>query len=449
MARNLSSQNNYEQFDSDVDRIYRSVAPSVESTNIFNHQIIQGKGSDFMKANELELLSPREINEQLYPVEPKLKHRTKKKNVSTPSFAPLLYGQMKIKNLTQPHNRANSIVFRIPDDVTDSHRYISETVGILYAKMVSMSPHLTFIRNKKYLKFKGSFSFDYEVCFFDAQVFRLDPTIAKSDTPENVYIIEFRRRSLTGRGAFHELFRRIAGWLLNEGRAKKYANGFHIYPFEEPSSNLVDVSRIDGVFESPIPNTVETQSEIDSCQIRLESDMISSWAKKISERSVYSEENIRILAICSTNTESLELMAHEPKLLVALCEELSSGKNPSSSANALVNVKAILKFHAHITADSFTRSGMLLAITECLVLYSGRSVAIERAALTTLEMLSENQKISIRQTELVEVLKRLEIGLKGGLSDEKNNRCLKNVIKRMKMKTQVTKILVLSVAPQI
>merc|ERR550534_1117811 len=78
MARNLSSQNNYEQFDSDVDRIYRSVAPSVESTNIFNHQIIQGKGSDFMKANELELLSPREINEQLYPVEPKLKHRTKK-----------------------------------------------------------------------------------------------------------------------------------------------------------------------------------------------------------------------------------------------------------------------------------------------------------------------------------------------------------------------------------
>merc|ERR550534_1420465 len=79
MARNLSSQNNYEQFDSDVDRIYRSVAPSVESTNIFNHQINQGKGSDFMKANELELLSPREINEQLYPVEPKLSIEQKRK----------------------------------------------------------------------------------------------------------------------------------------------------------------------------------------------------------------------------------------------------------------------------------------------------------------------------------------------------------------------------------
>merc|ERR1719285_530191 len=448
MTRNLSSQPNYEEFDSDVDRIYRSVAPSVEPPSIFNHQIIQAKGSNFMKANELKLLSSPEISEQI-SVEPKLKNRTKTKNVTTPSLAPLLHGQMKIKNLTQLHNRANSIVFHIPDDVTDCRRYIRETVSILYSKMGSMSPHLTFIRNKKYLKFKGSFSFDYEVCFFDAQVFRLDPTVAKSDTPENEWIIEFRRRSLTGRGAFDQLFLRIAGWLLDEGRAKKYANGFRIFPFEEPSSNLVDVSRNDDVFESPIPSAGETPSEMDSCQIRLESDMISSWAKNISERSVYSEENIRILAKCSTDTESLELMAHEPKLLAALREELSSGKNPSSSANALVIVKAILKFHAHITADSFTRSGMLLAITECLVLYSGRSVAIERAALTLLEMLSENENLSFRQTELVEVLKRLEKGLKGGRSDENNIRCLNNVIKRLKMKTQVTKIIVLSVAHQI
>jgi len=301
---------------------------------------------------------------------------------------------------------------------------------------------LTFMHHLKWLKFKGSYSYEYAVCYFDAQVWKVDPRIAGSDKPDEVYILEFRRKSLTGVSAFEQLIRQFAGWLLEYGRAKKYGNGFSIYPFEESNFDLSDDGSCnDPAFGSQAPSSVEdTTSDSDSiCQITLEYDLIRSWAEKIYERSSYSEENIRILAICSKDSDNRELMAGSRKLHNALCEELSNGTNPSSAANTLVIVKAIVKFHPDLAADSFVKCRMLLAITSCLYLHSGnrrKSIAIERAALELLEMLIANETLRFTLMEIEKVLMILVKNLEGKLEDKKNNKCLNNVIRGLNKKKE-------------
>eukprot|EP00495_Collosphaeridae_sp_1-RS-2012_P008013 TRINITY_DN7856_c0_g2_i1.p1 TRINITY_DN7856_c0_g2~~TRINITY_DN7856_c0_g2_i1.p1 ORF type:complete len:257 (-),score=36.52 TRINITY_DN7856_c0_g2_i1:27-797(-) len=244
--------------------------------------------------------------------------------------------------------------------------------------------------------------------------------------------------------AFEQLIRQFAGWLLESGRAKKYGNGFSIYPFEETHLDLSDEGSCnDTAFGSQVPSSVEdTTSDSDSsCQIALGYDLIRSWAEEIYERSCHSEENIRILAICCKDSDNRELIAGARKLHNALCEELSNGANPSSAANTLVIVKAIVKSHPDVAADSFVKCRMLLAITSCLYLHSGlrrkvclRSIAIERAALELLEMLIKNQKIRFTLMEIEKVLMVLVKNLEGKLEDEKNNKCLNNVIRGLNKK---------------
>jgi len=418
---------------------FSEIEPSVE-----DYKLDSVKNNKISVAMSLPTgLSPQNRNIDQLPVSSRLKPKTKKK---------ASVEKMEIKTLTNFYTKCNSIVLLIPFDISDTVKcmnYLRDTVAIIYKNMETLAPYLTFMRNSKWLKFKGSYYYDYGVCNFDAQVWKLDEKIAKSDHQEKEYIIEFRRRSLTGHSAFEQLLRRVASWLLESRRAAKYANGFNIYPYEEPSSNLGD-GRDDAVFDSPVPSSVEDMSGSDSsCQISLDNDLICRWAKKISERSTYGEENIRILAMCSKDRENRELMASEPKLHEALCEELNNGRNPSSCANALVIVKAIFKFHANIAAESFINCGILLSVTRCLLLHSSykpnvslRSVAIERLALTLLEMLIENQELRFAQTQVERVWKELEKYLEGRLkdekNDEKNNRCVNNVMSGLRKKIQVS-----------
>jgi len=417
---------------------------------------IINKSSTFMRGNEsnpenfLIGLSPQKKNNEQLPVSTRLKSRSKKKKLPVPLLAPAVLEKMKIKILDKFFSKSNTIVFHIPKQLTGKvnacKKWLRETVSIMYTWMESLAPMLTFMHHLKWLKFKGSYSYDYSVCYFDAQVWKVDPRIASSDNPDEVYILEFRRKSLTGVSAFEQLIRQFAGWLLENGRAKKYGNGFSIYPFDETLLDLSDEGSChDAAFGSQLPSSVEdTTSDSDSsCQITLEYDLIRSWAEKIYERSSYSEENIRILAICSKDSDNRELMAGSRKLHNALCEELSNGTNPSSAANTLVIVKAIVKFHPDLAAGSFVKCRMLLAITSCLYLHSGirrkvclRSIAIERAALELLEMLIENQKLRFTLMEIEKVLMILVKNLEGKLEDQKNNKCLNNVIRGLNKKKE-------------
>merc|ERR1719193_2703060 len=268
----------------------------------------------------------------------------------------------------------------------------------------------------------------------------------KNGMPDKEYIIEFRRRSLTGHGAFEQILRRVAGWLFEGNRAEKYGNGFEIYAYEEPSLESGDGVN-DEIFDSPLPSSVEEATDSDSsCQIRLESELICSWAKIIHERSTYSEENIRILAICSRERENRELMASEPKLHEAICQELNDGRNASSCANALIIVKAIFEFDPKTVANSFMKCGMLLSVTRCLVKPSNykpsgtlRSVAIERAALKILKMLTEYQELWFAQKEVLKVLKKLE-KYQGYCTDGLEKAYLTDVIKELKKRYPNNKI---------
>jgi len=372
------------------------------------------------------------------------KKTKKKEKIAHVVVDPALLKKMKIKNLSTVYNRCNSIVL-LTEIGRGSEEYVRETVAFIYTKMKTL-PHLTFMQNQKELKFKGSYYYSYEVCYFDATVWKVDKKKTKNGMPDKEYIIEFRRRSLTGHGAFEQILRRVAGWLFEGKRAEKYGNGFEIYPYEEPSLDIGDGVN-DEIFDSPLPSSVEEATDSDSsCQIRLESELICSWAKIIHERSTYSEENIRILAICSKERENRELMASESKLHEALCQELNDGRNPSSCANALIIVNAIFKFDAETVADSFIKCGMLLSVTRCLVQYSNfkpsgslRSVAIERAALRILKMLTEYQELWFEKKEVFKVLKKLE-KYQGYCTDGLEKGYLTDVIKGLKKRYPNNKI---------
>jgi len=388
------------------------------------------KTSDFMRTSQPNLMS---LSVASRPMQ-----KTKKKDkVAHVVVEPALLKNMQIKKMSTVYNRCNSIVLLIAAG-RKSEEYVRETVAFIYTKMNKL-PHLTFKQNKKELKFKGSYYYAYEVCYFDATVWKVEQKKwAKSGMAE--YIIEFRRRSLTGHGAFEQIFRRVAGWLFEGKRAKKYGNGFEIYPYEEPSLDIGDGVN-DEIFDSPLPSSVEEATESDSsCQIRLENGLICSWAKIIHERSTYSEENIRILAICTKDRDNRVLMAEESKLHEALCEELNDSRNPSSCANALIIIKAIFEYDAETVADSFVKCGMLLSVTRCLLQHSNyksrgslRSVAIERVSLKILKKLTECQELLFAQQELAKVLKKL-VKYQGHCTDGLEKGDLTDIIKRLKEK---------------
>jgi len=468
-ASNLNPMRFSTSFDDDRSDVYRAVVSSYNSMDnpVIGKRDVKGHPSRFKSFKDLKLdpvgikktsnfvrashpnpmslsiaSSPQTMNIEPFAVSEKpMKKQKKKAEVAHAVVGRALPENIKIKNLPTFYNRCNSIVLLL-EKGRRSEEYIRETVAILYTKMKTL-PNLTFMQNKKELKFKGSYYHSYEVCYFDATVWRVDEKNAKSGMPGKEYIIEFRRRSLTGHGAFEQLLRCFAGWLYEEKRAEKYGNGFKIYPYEKLA---VDIDGLvnDEIFDSPPPSSFEEMSDSESsCEIRLESELICSWAKMIHERSTYTEENIRILAICTKNRENLRLMASEPKLHEALCQEFNEGRNASSCANALLIVKAIFEFYAKTVADSFIDCGMLLSVTRCLLQHSNyksrgnlRSVAIERAALMILKMLIEYEELwFVRQDwQVVKVLKKLE-KYQGRCTDGLEKRYLTDVIKGLKKKT--------------
>ena len=56
----------------------------------------------------------------------------------------------------------------------------------------------------------NSFNLGYTVCYFTAQVWKVDPQISKSPNPNADFIWEFKRESLDGRSAFEKLLSGVA-----------------------------------------------------------------------------------------------------------------------------------------------------------------------------------------------------------------------------------------------
>jgi len=443
------------------DRVYKnsksSAAFSLPNSNFSHSDAIVSIGNflqyDTVKNNveDIHLDSARKYSGPI-AVSSDPKHLPMKTKPLIPSVDPEFRQKMEsleIQVLSIIENAPNSIVITIPPKIVDKEKdcmkYVRETLGMLYTEMKKV-PNLTFVENSKELKFWGSYCWDYGVCSFDAQMWKIDPSMAKGNLDRMDYIIHFSRKSLHGRDAFEQIVQQIAAFLLEWGRAKKYANGFNIYPWWNASMDLEEDIYDDILFDKVTQSPSEMSSESgNDCQIILDSDLKSDLicflAKPISEMFAYGEENIRLLAMSSKNIDNCELMAEEPKLHEALCSELKNGRNPSSCANTLVILKAILKYHPAIAGDSLREYGILDAVTRSLLSYntfepklSLGSVFIERAALTLLEMLIGNQKIRFSLFEMEKVLTKLEKHLGGKLKDQ-SGKILSNLITALKKRT--------------
>jgi len=446
-----------EEHDIQIDRVYRNATSaefSLPVTNSANWDVCLSTDDrpsyDTVKLNveDMQLDFERKYSKVPLSVSSNPKPKTMKKEALLPSVAPEFREKMQfleIRVITIFHNKSNSIGMFIPPEIGDKEKdcihYLRETVGMLNTEMEKL-PNLTFLDNSKELKIMGSYCYNYGVCSFDAQMWKIDPSIAEGNNKNREYIFQFRRTSLHGRDAFEDLVRRIASLLLEWGRAKTYANGFNIYPYKTVSMELDGDSCDDILFDSPTETPIEISSESDT-GITLDNDLICSWAKPISELLAYGEENIRILAMCAKNIDNCELMAEEPKLHEALCVELKHGKSPSSCANTLLILEAILKDHSLIAMDSFRKCGILDAVTRSLLSFNSyepkldlHSVAIERNALNILEMLIGNQEIRFTQTEMEMVLKKLEI--LGGKLKGQSRKCLNSVITQLKKRTKLS-----------
>lgn len=417
----------------------RSLQTSVQPSYKIHPNVQPSKGSETLSRPEISV-PPEEK-----PIE--VKERPKEL-IST---APISINKdVTIRKIDKFVSGPNSIVLTIPKEhikgkTETCEEYIRKTVEDIYRSFQKLAPFLTFQPNTRHLECNGSYSYGYTVCYFDAQVWKVDPQISKSPTPDRHYIYEFRRKSLDGRNAFEKLLSGVASWLLADGKAKMYCSGLNIYPQVDPLQMLENQP----FFNFPKPT--HARQELDDLRlVTLDEDVVSNWADKIAQRSYPScEELLRILAQCSKDMTNLQIMADEEKLLKVLCRELRIGASPSICNNCLIIVKSILQLKDVDSTQCLIKYGLLEATTKSLLTQSGcvpntanknlrhslimkpvRSAAIGRATLEVLKTLLQNSKIELPEGEVV--LQMLEQNLDGKLKDTENSRLLREVTKKLK-----------------
>merc|ERR1719357_563321 len=131
------------------------------------------------------------------------------------------------------------------------------------------------------------------------------------------------------------------------------------------------------------------------------------------------EETVRLLARCCCDSENTRIMAEHSDLQKVLIKELQLGSDSTNTHNVLTILFAILESASSEQSIVDVEDGILLAVTEVLMTFSGmkqkkkgtskpiRSVALERAALKILMLLSEKPN-HYDQKQVREVLQMLE-----------------------------------------
>jgi len=392
----------------------------------------QGLGMpSFGKVNPAEKMQSRYNIENFYDAR------------STPVPLPPHLKEMAIRELKSPFVKSQVIILDIPADLTEEEckNYVRDTFEISYRIMQDMAPDVTFQPNTKDLKCKGSFTQDFCTVHFEAAVWRVNES---QDGEKNVYIYEFRRKSISGRDAFEYLIRKMGAALKDEGRATIYGNGVEIFPpmeIEIPD-DLGDLSMPSfggmGSFTS-----IPKETNDDNFPISLDNDeQMDRMCKTIEDRQwpIY-EETVRLFARCCCNSENTRIMAEHPTLQKVLIKELQLGSDSTNTHNVLTILYAILESASSEQSIADVEDGIMLAVTDALMTCSGlkqkkgaskvvRSVKLERAALKVLMLLSEKPK-HYNQKQVCEVLQMLEEAPKK-LRDELNQKHLGYVIENLK-----------------
>jgi len=364
-------------------------------------------------------------------VDSNLKKMLDMQNVkSEPIVIPHLQ-EMAIKDRVNPYNKSQVIILTKPADgtVAEQEKHIRESFLVAYDVLQAMSPALTFQPNSRDLKCKGSFTHDFCTCRFEMQVWQAE---AKE------HILEFRRKSLSGRDAYEYLIRYMGAELKEAGRATKYGNNIEIYPIPEVPEDLGDLA---------MPSFGGVGSHTGMIQvddgrgfpITLDSeDQIQNWSNTIMKGNwPSSEETLRLCARSCLYPDNRKMLAEQSDFQEAVIKELHHNSDATSCHNALTIILGLLGE----SAENFVADELLSAVARCLLTHSGmkqpskrkttRSVALQRAALKVLLLLSENAEKYDRKYVNV-TLDVLEGELGGKLKDEVSQVQLDYVIGNLK-----------------
>jgi len=340
--------------------------------------------------------------------------------------------EMEIKDRRNPYSKSQVIILTKPANgtVAEQEKHIRESFLFAYDVLQAMSPALTFQPNSRDLKCKGSFTHDFCTCQFEMQVWQAEV---------NEHILEFRRKSLSGRDAYEYLIRHMGAELKDKGRAEKYGNGIEIYPIPKIPDDLGDLAMpsFGGVGSHMGMVRVDDRRGF---PINLDSeDQIQNWSKTIMKRNwPSSEETLRLCALSCLHPDNRKMLAEQSDFQEAVIKELHQNPDATSCHNALTIILGLLE---ETGAEHFVAEELLSAVARCLLTHSGikqqgkrkttRSVALQRAALKVLLLLSKNvAKYDPKQVNVV--LDVLEGELGGKLKDEVNQVQLDYVIGNLK-----------------
>jgi len=325
---------------------------------------------------------------------------------------------MPIRVLSTPFNQSNAILLTI-SSLAAAAANVREAFSVVYTLFQSMAPDLTFQPNNKDLRCRGYYTRDFDTCVFEAQIWRLHPSVAAGDQPDGQYICELCRKTHGGRDPFEDLFRAVAVELQRAGYAKSYANGHEIYP---DISNLSDIDSYSMLSNDP-------GSSVYTYAITLDPDSVERLTSLVVQR-IYPHyhETLRLLAKCSAGSvENRDLLVHNLKLGEAILWELKNGTQASTCYNAL----KLIELAAVIPKGAFP------AVARMLLVFSGlepsgykhmRSQAIENTALGAMKMLTR----TMGEEEWKEARRTIEKDLSGKLGEELFSKvqaiCIRSVV---------------------
>jgi len=138
---------------------------------------------------------------------------------------------LDIKPLKTYYFANDTIKFKIPDHVShfEAGRWVKQQMSrIFHDPEARFGGRIDLKLDEQCLKFSGTFHDSFTVCYFDAQVWKIE---FKPYT-EKDYVLEFRRTSNGGEDAFGHLVWQVAASLMEIHAAEKFGNGNDILPSE-------------------------------------------------------------------------------------------------------------------------------------------------------------------------------------------------------------------------
>jgi len=381
--------------------------------------------------------------------------RAAPKAVTRVSFKPPKTTGMEPKILSNPYKPTQSLFIDVPQTASDQgvKEHLQGTMDLVYQIMVSMTPNLSFKPNQKDLKCKGSYTdaSAYATCNFEVQIWKVDPSVAKSDAPEREFILEFRNKGREARDAYRNLINIIASELKAAGRCSKFANHIEICGkdeglFPESLQDLGELAPPMGSLAMPsMTYGMRAPAPTSKCPIQLNESQLDIWDKILeSGKAPNCAYTLKLMAKCCEDSANRQKLSERKKLIKAVCSELETSVDPSSCHNSLLIASSLLKESTE-ALKVLVDHNILTAVANSLLMHSGqfklgktkttRSAAIERIALNVLDDLIRSAMEDIThlngalQTQVSKTLKVLQSDLSGKLKDQQHTTQLQSIIK--------------------